>query len=63
LTALGLEPEESHTSIRVTLGRQTSEKDIEIFVNTLEKTIAHLRQISGLGGQSAKKELPADFGC
>ncbi|MDD5589951.1 MAG: cysteine desulfurase family protein [Candidatus Portnoybacteria bacterium] len=62
LTAIGLGPEDSHTSIRVTLGRQTTENDIDDFVKILEKTLAHLRQISGMGG-SAKKDLPADFGC
>jgi cysteine desulfurase len=62
LTAIGLGSEDSHTSIRVTLGRQTTESDVLAFVGALEKIIGRLRQISG-SGQSAKKELPADFGC
>ncbi len=62
LTALGLPPEESHTSIRVTLGKYTTEAEVNKFLEVLPKVIARLRQISG-GGQNTKKKLPDDFGC
>jgi cysteine desulfurase len=62
LTALGLKPEESHTSIRVTLGKYTKEEEINRFLEVLPKVVERLRQISGSGGAD-KKKLPDDFGC
>ncbi|MFH0852598.1 MAG: cysteine desulfurase family protein [bacterium] len=62
LTALGLAPEDSHTSIRVTLGKYTTEEEVEKFLEVLPKVVERLRQISG-SGQNAKKKLPDDFGC
>jgi len=61
LTALGLEPEDSHTSIRVTLGKYTTEQEVDKFLEVLPKVVERLRQISGSG--EAKKKLPDDFGC
>jgi len=63
LTALGLSHEESHTSIRVTLGKFTTEEEIDKFVKTLINVVGRLRQISGSSGEIDKKKLPADFGC
>lgn len=62
LTALKLEPEDSHTSIRVSLGKYTKEEEIERFLEVLPKVVERLRQISGSGGAD-KKKLPDDFGC
>jgi len=62
LTALGLKPEESHTSIRVTLGKYTTETEVDKFLEVLPAVIERLRKISG-GGQNVKKKLPDDFGC
>jgi cysteine desulfurase len=62
LTALGLKPEDSHTSIRVTLGKYTTDQEIDKFLEVLPKVIERLREISGAGGE-AKKKLPDDFGC
>jgi len=62
LTALGLKPEESHTSIRVTLGKYTKEEEIDRFLEVLPKVVERLRQISG-SGKADKKKLPDDFGC
>jgi len=62
LTALGLPAEESHTSIRVTLGKYTSEKDIDKFLAALKKVVERLRSISGIK-QKEKKKLTDDFGC
>ncbi|OGZ35062.1 MAG: hypothetical protein A2174_00550 [Candidatus Portnoybacteria bacterium RBG_13_41_18] len=62
LMALGLRPEESHTSIRVTLGKYTTEAEVNKFLDVLPKVIERLRQISG-SNPAAKKKLPDDFGC
>lgn len=52
LMALGLAPEDSHTSIRVTLGKYTTEEQVNRFLEILPKVIDRIRKISGSGGQS-----------
>jgi len=47
LLSLGMKPEEAHGSLRVTLGKHTTRKEIDIFVKKLKKTISRLRKISG----------------
>ena len=63
LTALGLGPEDSHSSTRFTLGKYTSEHDINYVLEVLPRVINKLRKISGQGKGEAKKKLPDDFGC
>ena len=46
LMATGLKPQEAHGSLRVSLGRFTSEKDIKYFLSILPKIIKDLRQMS-----------------
>jgi cysteine desulfurase len=46
LLALGLKPEEAHGSIRATLGRETTSKEIEEFLRVLPKSVERLRKIS-----------------
>jgi len=46
LLAIGLKPEEAHGSLRVTLGRYTSKKDIDYFLDVLPKAIKRLKEIS-----------------
>lgn len=46
LTAIGLPPEVSHSSIRVSLGRENTEKDIKEFVRILKPIIERLREMS-----------------
>ncbi|MCS7134732.1 MAG: cysteine desulfurase NifS [Candidatus Pacearchaeota archaeon] len=46
LIAIGLKPEEAHGSLRITLGKDTTEQDIEKFLNVLPKIVASLRKIS-----------------
>jgi len=46
LLAIGLRPEEAHGSLRVSLGRWTTEKDIEYLLKALPKIIKQLRSIS-----------------
>ena len=47
LTSLGLSHEESHCSIRFTLGRQTKDEDINYVLKVLPGIIKRLRKISG----------------
>ena len=46
LLAIGLTPQDAHGSLRVTLGRFTSEDDIDYFLQKLPPVISRLRQIS-----------------
>jgi cysteine desulfurase len=43
LLALGLEPELALGSLRVSVGRQTTEDEVGEFLDVLQKTIARLR--------------------
>ena len=47
LTAIGISEEESHGSLRVTLGKYTTKQEIDFFINTLKEVIARLRKIAG----------------
>lgn len=47
LTALGLSEEEAHTSLRISLGRFTTEAEINKFLKILPPLIEKLRTISG----------------
>jgi len=46
LLCIGLKHEEAHGSLRLTLGRDTSEKDIGYVLKVLPKSVARLRKIS-----------------
>jgi cysteine desulfurase len=48
LSAIGLKPEEAHGSMRATIGRFTTEDDIDFFLQKLPKVIQRLRKISPL---------------
>lgn len=63
LIALGLKPEDAHSSIRVTLGKYTTEAEINKFLEVLPRIVERLRKISGQGKGSLKVKLPDDFGC
>ncbi len=52
LLAIGLKHEEAHGSLRVSIGRFTSEEDVEYFLEKLPGVIERLRKISPL-----KKEI------
>jgi cysteine desulfurase len=47
LMALGLSEEEAHTSLRISLGRFTAEKEIDKFLKVLPIIVDRLRKISG----------------
>lgn len=46
LLALGIPPENAHGSLRVTLGRSTTEDDIDFFLQVFPPIVARLREIS-----------------
>ncbi|MFX1349272.1 MAG: aminotransferase class V-fold PLP-dependent enzyme, partial [Promethearchaeota archaeon] len=48
LLAIGLKPEEAHGSLRVSLGRFTTEEDIDYFLQKLPIVIERLRKMSPL---------------
>lgn len=47
LLALGLSPEQAHSSLRLTLGRYTTKEEIDKVLKVLPKIVARLRKISG----------------
>ncbi|GAH71749.1 unnamed protein product, partial [marine sediment metagenome] len=48
LLAIGLKPEEAHGSLRVTLGKFTTENEIDYFLKKLPPIIERLRKMSPL---------------
>ncbi|MCL6500879.1 MAG: cysteine desulfurase NifS [Candidatus Pacearchaeota archaeon] len=49
LTAIGLKPEQAHGSLRVTLGKDNTEQDIDYTIEQLKNIINSLRKISPFG--------------
>ncbi|MFX1571487.1 MAG: cysteine desulfurase NifS [Promethearchaeota archaeon] len=60
LLAIGQKPEEAHGSLRITLGRFTTEDDIEYFLEKLPPVISRLRKISPLKKGSKNYVLKND---
>jgi len=48
LTGIGLKPEQAHGSLRISLGRQTKEEEIEYTANVLPDLVTKLRKMSPL---------------
>ena len=48
LLAIGLKPEEAHGSLRVSLGRFTTEEDVDYFLEKIPSIIERLRKMSPL---------------
>ncbi|MFW9968661.1 MAG: cysteine desulfurase family protein [Candidatus Odinarchaeota archaeon] len=48
LLAIGLKPEEAHGSLRVTIGRFTTEDDVDYFLKKIPSVIERLRKMSPL---------------
>jgi len=66
LVALGLNHLEAHSSVRFSLGRYTTEAEIDRVLDVLPAVIERLRGISGnIKGKELveRGELPKDFGC
>ncbi len=51
LSSIGLEPEYIHGSVRISLGRDNTTKEVEYLVEVLDDTLAKLRQISSPAGK------------
>jgi cysteine desulfurase len=47
LLSLGLRHEQAHGSLRITLGKYTTKKELDIFINNLKQIVQKLRKISG----------------
>lgn len=47
LLAIGISEEESHGSLRITLGKYTTKQEIDYFISSLKEVIARLRKIAG----------------
>ena len=57
LLACGLAPQEAHGSLRLSLGRWTTEEEIDKVLEVLPKVIAKLRRLSPFGkGRFTKRE-------
>ena len=48
LLAIGLKPEEAHGSLRLTLGRENTQEDVDYVVSVLPEIVSKLRMISPL---------------
>lgn len=48
LRALGVSEDLAHTSLRIGLGRYTSDEEVEEFLTELENSVARLRELSPL---------------
>jgi len=48
LRALGVSEELAHTSMRIGIGRFTSDEEVDEFLKTLEKSVHRLRELSPL---------------
>src|SRR3989449_11412984 len=46
LTAIGLAPEDARASLRFSLGRDTSDEDVEFALATVPGVVEHLRELS-----------------
>lgn len=49
LTAIGLKPEQAHGSLRLAIGRENNEEEIEYVLETLPEIVKILRKMSPLG--------------
>lgn len=46
LVAMGLRPDQAHASIRFSLGKQTTDEDIDLALSLVPETVARLRELS-----------------
>ena len=57
LLATGLKPQEAHGALRVSLGRFTTEKEINQLIKVLPKIVKNIREISPYGKELKNKYL------
>ncbi len=53
LRAMGLEPRQAQGSVRISLGRDTSEANLETVVGALKTTVARLRRVSSIDNEQS----------
>jgi cysteine desulfurase len=46
LTAMGLRPDRARASVRFSLGKQTTQEDIDFALELVPETVARLRELS-----------------
>jgi len=63
LTAMGLAGFEAHCSIRFSLGKQTTEAEIDKVLMVLPPIVEKIRKIGGAISKKEQQRLPDDFGC
>jgi len=51
LTALGLRPEDSHGSLRITLGKDNTQEEVDYVVDALVEVVGRLRAMSPIAGK------------
>ena len=51
LLAIGLKPEQAHGSLRLTLGKYTTEEEVDYVLETVPKVVENLRKISPFKGK------------
>ena len=59
LTAMGLSPEQARGSIRISLGKQTTEDDVDFALSLIPETVARLRELSPTWNTAPSSELRA----
>lgn len=47
LTAIGLSHEEAHGSLRITIGKETTKKEIDVAISKIKNSVEKLRKLSG----------------
>jgi cysteine desulfurase len=59
LTAMGLPPEQARSSLRFSLGKQTTESDINFSLDIIPETVARLRELSPMWQKRAVSGQPS----
>jgi len=55
LLALGISPEQAHGSLRLTLGRENTNEDVDYLLEVLPEVVSRLRRISPYGHESSSE--------
>ncbi len=63
LLALGLKPEEAHGSLRISLGKENTEEDIDYFLSVLPEIVEKLRKMSPFKNKAQLKSFKGNSLC
>jgi cysteine desulfurase len=61
LIAMGLDPDQAKSSIRISLGKQNTAADVDFALGLIPETVARLRQLSPLWPSSKEKSLAGQY--